>query len=219
MEMEHINENTIRVLIRNEDLVERGITFLDLLGNYKQIENFFYSILEEVDIEEQFQETDAITFQVLPNRDGLELFISKNSNTDKGTMNFSDFVAEMDQEEVNSFVKNQLLGDSSETLSEENIEENMEELVFRLEDFENLVQLSKEIYLPNAQTTLYKMYGRYYLTVRFPKEETSEAQMQNDVAQILEFAAKTATTPEVLGEYGEVIMQRNALELTRFYFK
>lgn len=28
MEMEHINENTIRVLIGNEDLADRGITFL-----------------------------------------------------------------------------------------------------------------------------------------------------------------------------------------------
>ena len=45
MEMEHINENTIRVIIENEDLAERGITFLDLLGNHREIESFFYSIL------------------------------------------------------------------------------------------------------------------------------------------------------------------------------
>ena len=78
MDMERINDNTIRVSIGNEDLEERGITFLDLLGNQKQIESFFYSILEEVDVDEQFQETDSVTFQVLPNQDGLELFISKN---------------------------------------------------------------------------------------------------------------------------------------------
>lgn len=62
MEMEHINENTIRVLIESTDLEERGITFLDLLGNHKQIEDFFYSILEEVDVDEKFHESDAITF-------------------------------------------------------------------------------------------------------------------------------------------------------------
>ncbi len=28
MEMEHINENTIRVLIKSEDLAARGISFL-----------------------------------------------------------------------------------------------------------------------------------------------------------------------------------------------
>ena len=53
MEMEHINENTIRVMIGHEDLEERGVSFLDLLGNHREIENFFYSILEEVDIEDQ----------------------------------------------------------------------------------------------------------------------------------------------------------------------
>lgn len=82
MEMENINENTIRVLIENSDLEERGITFLDLLGNQKQIESFFYSILEEVDVDNQFHESDAITFQVLPNGNGLELFISKGMNNE-----------------------------------------------------------------------------------------------------------------------------------------
>lgn len=82
MEMERINENTIRVVIGNDDLTERGITVLDLLGNHKQIEGFFYSILEEVDVDHQFQDNDAVTFQVLPNRNGLELFISKNADED-----------------------------------------------------------------------------------------------------------------------------------------
>ena len=72
MEMEHINENTIRVLIGHEDLEERGVSFLDLLGNHKEIENFFYSILEEVDIEEEFRGSEAVTFQVLPKGDGLK---------------------------------------------------------------------------------------------------------------------------------------------------
>src|SRR5690554_7660386 len=80
MEIEHINDDTIRIVIENTDLEERGITFLDLLGNQKQIEKFFYSILEEVDIDEEFQESEAVTFQVMPNNNGLELFISKGAN-------------------------------------------------------------------------------------------------------------------------------------------
>ncbi|EJF00925.1 adaptor protein MecA [Liquorilactobacillus mali] len=77
MEMEKINDNTIRVLLETDDLTERGITVLDLLGNRKEIESFFYSILDEVDIDNEFRENDAVTFQLLPNRNGLELFISK----------------------------------------------------------------------------------------------------------------------------------------------
>ncbi len=43
MEMERINENTIRVLVDNDDLSARGITILDLLGDHQQIEAFIVS--------------------------------------------------------------------------------------------------------------------------------------------------------------------------------
>ena len=46
MEMERINEDTIKVLIMPEDLEERGINFLELISNHARIEQFFYSILE-----------------------------------------------------------------------------------------------------------------------------------------------------------------------------
>ena len=77
MEMEKVNENTIRVLLGTEDLTDRGITVLDLLGNQKEIENFFFSILEEVDKDHEFRDNDAVTFQLIPNQNGLELFITK----------------------------------------------------------------------------------------------------------------------------------------------
>ena len=77
MEMERINDNTIRVMIENSDLQERGISIMELLGNHDKIESFFYSILSEVDINHDFNEEDQVTFQILPNRNGLELFISR----------------------------------------------------------------------------------------------------------------------------------------------
>ena len=88
MEMEKINENTIRVVLDDEDLTARGIKFLDLLGNQKEIESFFYEILDEVDVEHEFRENDAVTFQLVPNKEsGLEIFITKvnpDDITDQG---------------------------------------------------------------------------------------------------------------------------------------
>ena len=83
MEMERINNNTIRVILGSEDLAERGVTVLDLLGNRKQIERFFYSILEEVDKDHTFVSNDAVTFQVMPNKNGLELLISKGDRDEE----------------------------------------------------------------------------------------------------------------------------------------
>lgn len=85
MEMERINDDTIRVVVTNDDLAERNISIVDLLGNQDKIEEFFYSILEEIDIEGDFENNEAVTFQVLPNKNGLELFISKNID-DKSVM-------------------------------------------------------------------------------------------------------------------------------------
>lgn len=101
MEVEHINDDTVRVYIRSEDLAERGFTFVDLLDGHKEIENFFYSILEEVDVDNQFKGSEAVTFQVIPKGDGLELYISKNMTMEK----FSElpFLQELDLQQTNDF--------------------------------------------------------------------------------------------------------------------
>lgn len=101
MEVEHINDDTVRVYIRSEDLAERGFTFVDLLGGHKEIENFFYSILEEVDVDNQFRGSEAVTFQVVPKGDGLDLYISKNMTMEK----FSElpFLQEFDLQQANDF--------------------------------------------------------------------------------------------------------------------
>lgn len=79
MEMERINENLIKVMIGVDDLEERGINFLDLIGDQSSIEQFFYSILEEVDVDNHFHESEAVTFQVMPSSEGLELYISRTN--------------------------------------------------------------------------------------------------------------------------------------------
>lgn len=236
MEMERINENTIRVVIENQDLEERGITFLDLLGNPKEIESFFYSILEEVDVEEQFQETEAVTFQVLPNRNGIELFISKNMliGDDADLPELTDLLSE---DSFGEFLKNQL--DSGKALEVENrydlntektrrsevdeqdITPTFIDYVIRFKDFDDLVLLSNNYKFDFVESDLYSLKtdrGTYYLHVMFPTESMTPEQIADDVALILEYGALSTMTPEVLAEYGKRIMTRSALEQTNHYF-
>ncbi|MFZ2942969.1 MAG: adaptor protein MecA, partial [Latilactobacillus curvatus] len=78
MEMERINDNTILIKIENRDLQERGMTVMDLFGNPQQIEAFFQEILEEFEVDDQFIGSEALSFQVMPNSEGIEVYISKN---------------------------------------------------------------------------------------------------------------------------------------------
>lgn len=214
MEMEHINENTIRVLIKSEDLAARGITFLDLLGNHNEIENFFYSILEEVDIDEEFKGSEAVTFQVLPEGDGLELFISKNLPPE-GMENFDD-MSDGSTEDITDMLKKHVASQLQETESQPELGNRF---IFELNSFEAMVQLASEVYLDSVTTNLYQMNDRYYLEVQFMDNDTTDIEVENALAYLMEFANRTQVTSEVLAEYGKIIMEHDALELTRYYFK
>lgn len=214
MEMEHINENTIRVLIKSEDLAARGITFLDLLGNHNEIENFFYSILEEVDIDEEFKSSEAVTFQVLPKGDGLELFISKNLPPE-GMENFDD-MSDGSTEDITDMLKKHVASQLQETESQPELGNRF---IFELNSFEAMVQLASEVYLDSVTTNLYQMNDRYYLEVQFMDNDTTDIEVENALAYLMEFANRTQVTSEVLAEYGKIIMEHDALELTRYYFK
>lgn len=216
MEMENINENTIRVLIENADLEERGITFLDLLGNQKQIESFFYSILEEVDVDNQFQETDAITFQVLPNGNGLELFISKGDIDD-----FDSFdEADNPTEHIIDYIKKQAehkKGTKSAPVKEDDT--GMLEVMIKFTDFEHFIDAAQRFHLEAGLSTLYHFKSDYYLSLVFFLEEMIETNLDVDISIALEFGEEAEVSIEVLSEYGQIVMKNDALETARHYFK
>lgn len=236
MEMERINDDTIRVLIGNDDLTERGITVLDLLGSHKQIEDFFYSILQEVDTDHQFQENDAVTFQVLPNRNGLELFISKNADmkgnskvsSDNNTFNINN------EDDVSEFIKHQLVqhdgedhkkADKTKDASPADLEPYLndpdthtQEFVLKLPNFESLPEIARVLRLENAASNLFKYQGNYYLDLIFFVDESSPETVKDEMAVAYEYANSADVTADVLHEHGKEIMSQSALELTRHYF-
>jgi len=242
MEMERINEDTIRVLIGNDDLNERGIRVLDLLGNHKQIESFFYSILEEVDVDHQFQDNDAVTFQVLPNRNGLELFISKNSENLQDTISKtpqSDQSSDQNmQDDVSDYLKRKLMQtDTDSNDQSQGVQHNQakdtndldpyiedpdtptKEFVLKFDSFEDVIALAQMFRPEGLASNLFKYRDHYYLELVFFVDQSSTGVIQDDVAVALEYAHQTKVTADVLLEHGEKVMSNAALETVRHYFK
>jgi len=220
MEIEHINDDTIRVRIENSDLEERGYTFLDLLGNQKQIETFFYSILEEVDIDEDFQESDAVTFQVMPNRNGLELFISKNTDVHDNFLSSADFNNYNNANNDYSRFENKQ-GSNNKAESQANPSGNEDEndrVVIEFKVFEQIIQLAKVYRLENRFSSLYQLNGNYYLEVDFMNDEFSLRTPKEETALILEYGEKSNVSADVLLEHGNRIIEDVALETVNYYF-
>lgn len=241
MEMERINDDTIRVTISSDDLNERGVTFLDLLDNHKEIESFFYSVLEEVDTDHQFASNDAVTFQVLPNRNGLELYISKNPTDGMEeaikSVSKDNAPSNGEMDEVSDFLKRKLAetdsndknNDDSSYTSDGNPADlngyangvgSTQKSVIELEDFESLPSIAELIKTNSGiESVLYRYHDIYYLELTFFTSENSPETIKNDLAITYEYGNSTIVSSEVLREHGEVVMDGAALELAKRYFK
>ncbi|QJS98667.1 adaptor protein MecA [Dolosigranulum pigrum] len=212
MEIEHINEDTIRVKIDNEDLLERGVTFLDLLGNQQQIEQFFHSILDEVDIDDSFKDSDALTFQVMPKNNGMELFITKGAQMTDDLIEYLDDTV-MKELEASQQKKIKVAGSDEE--------ESLEEFVLMFDNIEQAIMLAQDIDLEYLEATLYREATNYYLSLRFNDhgDELTETYKHLLRAKALEFAQLSQVSSDVVAEYAEPIIEQNALNVLLEHFK
>ncbi|MCW6652320.1 adaptor protein MecA [Aerococcaceae bacterium NML191292] len=210
MEMERINDDLIKVLIGVQDLKERGVNFLDLIGDRKRIEHFFYSILEEVDAERHFQESDTVTFQVIPNAEGLELYISRNSLDGFEVFPEKKGPSRLKRRINSKKLEVDMLLDMSE-LDDVDIEaiEPAEIVTFNsLNDFLAVAKIMAKV---DIQSTLYYLHNRFFLALGEISPEMSEDEAYHHFVTLLEYGYSFPITEAVLREYGEVIRQDDAL--------
>ncbi|MFQ9706802.1 MAG: adaptor protein MecA [Limosilactobacillus pontis] len=222
MEMEHINKNTIRVLIDNDDLNARGITILDLLGDHQQIEDFFYSILREVDTDHQFQDNDAVTFQVMPTERGLELFISKNDPNDPNADNNA---------QIARYIKNNLARSAANQKNNTPVQPVQSQQLNAAEPhqanswrvvvfdvFENLIDFARIAEDDDIVSDLYKYNDKYYLVLQYFQPVENKSLVEDSLALAYEYGNRTAMTPDYLSEHGKKLMTVSALHTVRHYF-
>lgn len=223
MEMEHINENLIKVLIGQEDLEERGIDFLDLIGDQSSIESFFYSILEEVDVDKHFQGSEAVTFQVMPNQDGLELYISRTNFDemdevweDELTKHLLERKRQMSNKtpkpRTNNSEKTILdLFNNHDKEKATSLSEIIEGEIIKINQLDDFIKLAREVATDLIKTDLYYMNAAYYLVIDEIDDSIVEEYAYNKLIAMLEYGEKVTVTKAVLEEHGQVIRKEDTL--------
>ena len=224
MEMEHINENLIKVLIRQEDLEERGIDFLDLVGDQKTIERFFYSILEEVDVDKHFQESEAVTFQVMPNKEGLELYISRTNFDemdeiweDELTKHLIERKREMNENESNKDDNKKEktildLFENEEKSQETEDVKSVEGEIIKFADLEDFLKLSREVTTDLIHADFYHMNSKYFLVINYVDSSIVEEYAYNKLLTMFEYGEKVKVTEAILQEHGDMLRSKDALK-------
>ena len=220
MEMERINDDTILVRIENEDLQERGTSVSELLANPTEIEEFFHSILVEMDVIDQFEDSEGMSFQVMPNPEGIELYVTKfvekkdiEADSERFVRNLVDTIQHSLGHRMGKPKKEKKV---EAPVEKEKILEPLDCTVF-FDSFEDFVQLAK-MYPYNVQKSSLYRYSNYYF-LHVYQDVFGGEDFTADVALLREFGEFSRVSWEVVQEYGEVMMKEKAIETAKKYFK
>ncbi|MCO4617899.1 negative regulator of competence [Streptococcus infantarius subsp. infantarius] len=229
MEMKQISETTLKITISMEDLEERGMELKDFLIPQEKTEEFFYSVMDELDLPDNFKDSGMLSFRVTPRKDRIDVFVTKSEiNKD---INFEDLaafddVSNMSPEEFFKTLEQTMLskGDTEAHEKLGKIEEMMEgavedvnpsDYVHYVLDFPSLeatVTFAKAIDFPVEASELYKMDGAYYMTVLIDLQNHPSYYANLMYARMLEYAGAGTKTRAYLQEHAVELLTDDAVE-------
>ena len=240
MEMKQISDSTIKITIQLEDLEEHGMEIADFLVPQEKTEEFFYTILDELEMPDSFLDSGMLSFRVTPKPDKLDVFVTrskidKNLNfEDLGNLPDIDELSQMSPDEFLKTLEKNIFEKSKDDLeavksleaveadqeasvdsSEEKEEENLDRYVYYILSFTDLrsaVSFAKTVDYPIDLSELYKYDSAYYLTILVDLEEQPELYPAWLLAKMREFAEDTDITRAVLQEHGRLLLVTEAIQ-------
>ncbi|MDQ0268728.1 adaptor protein MecA [Cytobacillus purgationiresistens] len=221
MEIERINDHTVKFYISYVDIEERGFDKDEIWYNRERSEELFWEMMDEVHREEDFMLEGPLWIQVQALDKGLEILVTK-AQLSKDGQKFELPVPDEKLKDlaVDERVEAMLDQHFNVTEEDDDIDEGDLEFVLTFKDFEDLISLSKRTELDHISTKVYSYKGIYYLLAEFPEDVfEEEEEIDNLLSILLEFGNETDTTIHLLEEYGKVIFENDVFVQLRKYFK
>lgn len=238
MEMKQISDSTIKITMKLDDLKDRGMELSDFLMPQEKTEDFFYTILEELDMPDHFLESGMLSFRVTPKPDRLDVFVTKSEiNQELDFDDFSDLNAFSDLS-PEDFIKNlekNILEHSQDDLEAIQklaaIEEKEEEqtptpknetpkpekeryiyYILQFLDLKEVVDFAKTINFEVDTSELYKMNDQYFLTILVDVANQDPHYPTYLLSRMREYADDASFPRTVLQEHGYPILVQDAVQ-------
>ncbi|MYL38900.1 adaptor protein MecA [Halobacillus litoralis] len=227
MEIERINENTVKFYVTYQDVEQRGFDREEIWYNRERSEQLFWEMMDEVNDKENFQADGPLWIQVQAMDKGLEVIVTKAQVSQDGQKLElpNDEGKGVDvplDEKLESLLDDKYQSSGDYKQAEEDGEEETEgSLTFTLKfnEFEDIIQLSHYLSIPaSMEQRLFHFEDRYYLYIQFDDEQMNDDEQENTLSQLMEYAQESSLTVHRLEEYGKVIFEEQALQQIRHYF-
>lgn len=228
MEIERLNDHTVKFFITYRDIENRGFDREEIWYNRERSEELFWEMMDEAHYKEEFPFDGPLWIQVQALEKGLEIIVTKAQMSQDGQKlelpmsedKQSDLPVD---ENIEKLLDQKMMDHNGEANdeasdSDEAIEDDYLSFVIGFKDFEDVISLSHAFHQEEQlQTSLYALDGTYYLHISFSDE--SEEKVQDDMlSQLLEFGFDSGVTIHRLQEYGREIVSENALQYIRQSF-
>ena len=237
MKMKQISDSTIKITIQLEDLEERGMEIADFLVPQEKTEEFFYAILDELEMLESFLDSGMLSFRVTPKPDKLDVFVTKSKIDQQ--LDFDDLSELPDMEELSHMTPDEFIKTLEKTISDktkgdaeaihhleqEELRDNQENkevselpasqyiyFILHFSTLQQVVDFAKTVTYSVDTSELYKMESDYYLTVLVDTEHQPSQYPTWLLAIIREYADDSEVTRAVLQEHGHLLMVSGAIE-------
>ena len=240
MKMKQISDTTLKITMSLEDLMDRGMEIADFLVPQEKTEEFFYAILDELEMPDSFLDTGMLSFRVTPKPDKVDVFVTK-SKIDQN-LDFDDLADLPDMDELAKMSPDEFLKTLEKTMAEktkddieaiqsleqvekeeeaalnealEVEEEKREPYIYYILSFDNLASLvsfAKMVDYQMETSELYKMNDQYYLTVLVDVENQPSLYPAWLLARMREFADDSDISRSVLQEYGQLLINHDAVQ-------
>ncbi|MEJ9230919.1 genetic competence negative regulator [Peribacillus butanolivorans] len=190
MKLERLTNNKIKIFLTLDDLIDRGITKEDILGNSLKVHKLFQDMVEEACEELSFKMSGSIAIEIfsLPAQ-GLIIIVTKEEE--------------------------ELLTDEEEFLDLQVKIDDFPHILYVFNEFEDLVQLSHRLsYHGLLNSTLYHYEGRYYLLIENVKDTTYDTV----ISLAAEYGHASTLTLYRINEYGTCIIEKEAIHVLISHF-
>lgn len=228
MEIERINENTIKFYISYMDIENLGFDREEIWYNRERSEQLFWEVMEEANYnEEDFSIEGPLWIQVQALDKGLEIVVTKakiskdGQNLELPVDNGLGLDLPID-EKLESLLDEKFGKEDDDIEAEDELLASIEQdliHVFQFDDFEDLIQLSHNLTFDQGITDrLYHYQGRYHLLVQFDDVYLNVDQQDDYISRLKEYSNRSKVTVHLLSEYGKVIFSDHALAQVKQYF-
>lgn len=229
MEIERINDNTVKFYISYMDIEERGFDRDEIWYNRDRSEELFWEMMDEVHEEEEFMVEGPLWIQVQAHDKGLEVIVTKaqvSKDGQKLELPFSDeSLKELPVDEnIETLLEHHFNKDEDPKDNQVEDFEPQFQFVIKFNDLENIISLSKYSVLAGVSNHLYTLNNHYYLYIEFDDEideddeDTTDTEIEDTLSIILEFGQESKVTIHRLEEYGKLIAKDHALNVIQKHF-